>query len=137
VQTRAPEHHALQAAAAHDVAAFAAAELPLRTPPNPSYPPHTGLVRFVALGRQESAAAARAARLVDWLRRANAERLGEALTVLGPAACPISRLHGRWRWHVLVKASAPHALGRLMRAWRAQGRAARSIVVDRDPVAML
>ena len=137
VQTRAPEHHALLAAAAHDVAAFAAAELPLRTPPNPSYPPKTGLVRFVAYGRQESAAAARAARLVDWLRRANTERLGEALTVLGPAACPIPRLHGRWRWHVLVKANAPHALGRLMRAWRAQGRAARWIVVDRDPVALL
>ena len=137
VQTRAPDHHALRAAAAHDVEAFAAAELPLRAPPHPSYPPHVGLVRFVALGSSEAAAAARAGRLAEWLRRANVERLGEALTVLGPAACPIPRLHGRWRWHVLVKADAPHALGRLMRAWRAQGRAAAAIVADRDPVALL
>ena len=137
VQTRAPDHHALRAAAAHDPAAFAAAELPLRAPPNPSYPPYVGLIRFVALGSKESAAAARAGRVAGWLRRASVERLSEALTVLGPAPCPIPRLHGRWRWHVLVKASAPHALGRLMRAWRAQGRAARSIVVDRDPVALL
>src|SRR6266508_2901060 len=33
VQTRVPQHHAIRAAAAHSVAAFAAAELPLRTPP--------------------------------------------------------------------------------------------------------
>jgi primosomal protein N' (replication factor Y) len=137
VQTRAPDHHALRAAATHDVAAFAAAELPLRAPPHPPYPPHVGLVRFVALGSSEAAAAARAGRLAEWLRRANVERLGEALTVLGPAACPIPRLHGRWRWHVLVKAGAPHALGRLMRAWRAQGRAAAAIAADRDPVALL
>ena len=64
--------------------------------------------------------------VADWLRRGSAERLGGALTVLGPAACPIPRLHGRWRWHVLVKAAEPRALGRVMRAWRAQGRARRS-----------
>jgi primosomal protein N' (replication factor Y) len=96
-----------------------------------------GLVRFVAHGGSEAAAAARARRVAEWLRRASADRLGGALTVLGPAPCPIARLHGRWRWHVLVKAADGRALGRLMRAWRAQGGAARSIVADRDPVALL
>jgi len=137
VQTRAPDHHALRAAAAHSVEAFAAEELPLRVAPNPSYPPHVGLVRFVALGPVEEVAAARASRVADWLRRASSGPLGGALTVLGPAACPIPRLHERWRWHVLVKSAEPRALGRVMRAWRAQGGAARSIVVDRDPVALL
>jgi primosomal protein N' (replication factor Y) len=137
VQTRAPDHHALRAAAAHSVEAFAAAELPLRAAPNPAYPPSVGLVRFVAHGGSEAAAAGRAVRIAEWLRRASAERLGGALTVLGPAPCPIARLHGRWRWHVLVKAAEGRALGRLMRAWRAQGGAARSIVADRDPVALL
>jgi primosomal protein N' (replication factor Y) len=135
VQTRAPDHHALRAAAAHSVAEFAAAELPLRSAPNPAYPPHVGLVRFVALGATEAAAATRARRVAEWLRRGSAERLGGALTVLGPAACPIPRLHGRWRWHVLVKAAEPRALGRVMRAWRAQSPAA--VVADRDPVALL
>jgi primosomal protein N' (replication factor Y) (superfamily II helicase) len=137
VQTRSPDHHALRAAAAHSVAAFAAAELPLRAPPNPLYPPHVGLIRFVALGRTEAAAAARGTRVAEWLRRANAERLEGALTVLGPAACPIARLHGRWRWHVLVKAGEPRVLGRVMRAWRGQGRPAALIVADRDPISML
>jgi primosomal protein N' (replication factor Y) (superfamily II helicase) len=146
VQTRAPDHHALRAAAAHSVEAFAAAELPLRTAPHPAYPPYVGLVRFVALGRTESGAALRAGRLVDWLRRANADRLGGALTILGPAPCPLARLHGRWRWHALIKAADSRALGRVMRAWRAQGRAGRAggaggaggaIVADRDPVSLL
>jgi primosomal protein N' (replication factor Y) len=137
VQTRSPDHHALRAAAAHSVAEFAAAELPLRTAPHPPYPPSVGLVRFVALGKTEAAAATRAGRVADWLRRADVERLDRALTILGPAPCPIARLHGRWRWHVLVKSGEPRVLGRVMRAWRAQGRAAALVVADRDPVALL
>jgi primosomal protein N' len=73
--------------------------------------------------------------VADWLRRSSAERLAGALTVLGPAPCPIPRLHGHWRWHLLVKSAEPRALGRVMRAWRAQSAAA--VVADRDPVALL
>src|SRR5439155_190492 len=100
VQTRAPDHPAIRAAAAHSVAGFAAAELPLRAPPNPAYPPHVGLARFVAVHEDERLAQAAAEGVAAWLRRANTECLGGALTVLGPAPCPIMRLKGRWRWHV-------------------------------------
>jgi primosomal protein N' (replication factor Y) len=54
--------------------------------------------------------------------------------VLGPAPCPIERLKGRWRWHVLVKAAEPRAIGRVVRAL---GERARGVVVDRDPVSLL
>lgn len=135
VQTRAPEHYAIRAAAAHSVRAFAAAELPLRTPPHPAYPPAVGLVRFVAVGEDAARTERAAERVAAWLRRAGAERLGGALTVLGPAPCPITRLKGRWRWHVLVKAAEPRALGRVVRAWRSVGRG--GVVVDRDPVVLL
>jgi primosomal protein N' (replication factor Y) len=137
VQTRAPEHHAIRAAAAHSVEAFAAAELPLRAPPQPPYPPRIGLVRFVVTGGEQDSAptAALAERVAGWLRRVSAVRLEGALTVLGPAPCPITRLRGRWRWHVLVKSTQPRALGRVVRAWRAK--AHRAVTVDRDPVALL
>jgi primosomal protein N' (replication factor Y) len=135
VQTRSPDHHAIQAAAHHSVEEFSATELRLRAPPHPVYPPHTGLVRFVASAVDGDRAAGAARRVAGWLSRANSERLGGALTVLGPAPCPIERLRGRWRWHVLVKATAPRALGRVVRAWR--GRASRMVVVDRDPVSLL
>jgi primosomal protein N' (replication factor Y) len=135
VQTRAPDHHAIRAAAAHSVAEFAARELPLRAPPNPAYPPCVGLVRFITAHPDAVTAQRAAERVAAWLARANAERLGGALTVLGPAPCPIGRLKARWRWHVLVKASEPRALGRVVRAWGARARAV--VVVDRDPVSLL
>src|SRR5205823_3406420 len=117
VQTRAPDHHAIRAAAVHSVAQFAAAELPLRAPPNPSYPPHVGLARFVASHRDAGRAQRVAERVAAWLVRAN-----------------IERLKGRWRWHVLVKAAEPRAIGRVVRALGAR---ARGVIVDRDPVALL
>ncbi|HYU01150.1 MAG TPA: primosomal protein N' [Gemmatimonadales bacterium] len=139
VQTRAPDHHAIRAAAAHSVAGFAAAELPLRAPPNPAYPPHVGLARFVAVHADERLAQEAAERVAAWLRRANAEQLGGALTVLGPAPCPIMRLKGQWRWHVLIKSPEARPIGRLVRAWgRGRGPGARgAVVVDRDPVSLL
>jgi primosomal protein N' (replication factor Y) len=135
VQTRAPEHHAIRAAAEHSVAAFAAAELPLREAPHPAYPPSVGLVRFVAAATDADRAERSAQRVAAWLRRANAERLAGALVVLGPAPCPLARLEGRWRWHVLAKAAEPRALGRVVRAWRRMGQG--PVIVDRDPTALL
>jgi len=135
VQTRAPAHHAIRAAAAHSVPQFAAVELPLRAAPNPAYPPHVGVVRFVASHADAARAQQAAERVAAWLRRANAERLAGALSVLGPAPCPIARLQGRWRWHVLAKSAEPRALGRVVRAWR--GRTRGVVIVDRDPVSLL
>ena len=135
VQTRAPDHHAIRAAAAHSVAQFAAAELPLRSPPYPPYPPRTGLVRFVIATSDHARTADLAERVASWLRRASSERLDGALTVLGPAPCPLMRLKGKWRWHVLGKSAEPRVLGRVVRAWRAK--AHREVTVDRDPVSLL
>ena len=135
VQTRAPDHHAIRAAAAHSVAQFAAAELPLRTPPHPPYPPRTGLVRFVVGTSDHTHTADLAEKVAAWLRRASTERLDGQLTVLGPAPCPLLRLKGKWRWHVLVKSNEPRVLGRVVRAWRAKGH--RAVSVDRDPVSLL
>jgi primosomal protein N' (replication factor Y) len=135
VQTRAPDHHAIRAAAVHSVAQFAAAELPLRSPPHPPYPPRTGLVRFVVATNDQARTAELAERVATWLRRASTERLDGALTVLGPAPCPLMRLKGKWRWHVLGKSAEPRVLGRVVRAWRAK--AHRAVTVDRDPVSLL
>ena len=135
VQTRAPDHHAIRAAAAHSVSQFAAAELPLRSPPAPPYPPRTGLVRFVIATDDHARTAELAERVASWLRRASSERLDNALTVLGPAPCPLMRLKGKWRWHVLAKSAEPRILGRVVRAWRAK--AHRDVTVDRDPVSLL
>jgi primosomal protein N' (replication factor Y) len=76
-----------------------------------------------------------AEKVAAWLRRASRERLDGMLTVLGPAPCPLMRLKGKWRWHVLAKAAEPRVLGRVVRAWRSK--AHRAVTVDRDPVSLL
>jgi primosomal protein N' (replication factor Y) len=131
VQTRTPDHHALTAARTHSVRGFAAAELPLRAPPHPAYPPHAFLARFVASSPDPAAAQQAAERVAGWLRQTT-------VTTLGPAPCPIARLKERWRWHVLAKASEARAIGRVVRAWSREAvQRDADVVVDRDPVTLL
>jgi primosomal protein N' (replication factor Y) len=93
------------------------------------------LVRFVIATDDHARTADLAEKVAAWLRRAARERLAGALTVLGPAPCPLMRLKGKWRWHVLAKSAEPRVLGRVVRAWRAK--AHRAVTVDRDPVSLL
>ncbi len=134
VQTRNPDHHAIRATQEHSVEQFAAAELPLRAPPNPVYPPYTGLARFVASAAKDDTAARAAGDVAAWLRG-----LGPDLTVLGPAPCPVARIQGQWRWHVLLKSTAPRAIGRVIRAWvrTPLATSGAKVIVDRDPIALL
>jgi primosomal protein N' (replication factor Y) len=137
VQTRAPGHHAIVHAAAHDVPGFAAAELRERR--EPVYPPHVALANLVLSGTDERAVARAAVRLGEWLRALLQARPDAAATVLGPAPCPIERLRGRWRWHLAVKAPRSAALTRLLRylGGHAPVSAGVRLVVDRDPAALL
>jgi primosomal protein N' (replication factor Y) len=135
VQTRQPEHHALVFAARHDADGFLEAERRLRE--NPPYPPTVSLVNLVVSGQAEAEVQQRAASLADWCGEL-ADRHGLALTVLGPAPCPMSRIKDRWRWHVLLKGPAD-VLGRVVRAAapRLHGDAHVRIALDRDPVNLL
>jgi primosomal protein N' (replication factor Y) len=150
VQTRAPDHHAIvavrsgaetgqgAAAGGDSLEWFAARELELRAPPHPAYPPHAFLARFVVTAPAESQAARLAARVGAWLRACIGTK--PDIYVLGPAPCPIARLHGQWRWHALLRAADGRAIGGVVRAWTrsAVARELRgSVVVDRDPVALL
>jgi primosomal protein N' (replication factor Y) len=136
VQTRQPEHPALQCAARHDATAFLDAELAARE--MPPYPPTVALARVVASGPEEAEVDRQLAIFAAWCERAiAASRAG--LVVLGPATCPIPRIRGESRSHVLVR-GAPRALG----AWvRTVGprltmrRGGVRFTLDRDPVAML
>jgi primosomal protein N' (replication factor Y) len=135
VQTRQPAHHALLRAAAHDAEGFLGEELELRG--SPVYPPVTGLVNLVVSGREEAAVGRAAAEAAEWAATL-AERHRLALTVLGPAPCPLARIKGRWRWHVALKGDGA-VLGRVVRyaATRLAGPGEPRITIDRDPVSLL
>jgi primosomal protein N' (replication factor Y) len=138
VQTRSPTHGALVAAARHDFEGFAAGEIAARRVP--AYPPTVGLANVVVSGTREAEVAEAAVTVADWLRGAATAR-APGVEVVGPAPAPLSRIRGRWRWHVLLRARDRALLGRLARyaARRAPIHASRGLrlVVDRDPVSLL
>lgn len=135
VQTRAPDHHALVAAAHHDVEGFAEAERGLRAAP--AYPPWTALLNVVVSGEDEVAVPRYAVGLAEALQRL-LDRRAPSVLLLGPAPCPIGRINTRWRWHLLLK-GPDEALGQVVRrvAGRWPASAGIRVALDRDPVSLL
>jgi primosomal protein N' (replication factor Y) len=137
VQTALPGHYTVRAALDHDFHAFAERELEERR--SPAYPPLTRLANIVFSSPLAEEAAREAERGGRWLgRRLAGARDGCEL--VGPAPSPIEQLHGRWRWHFLLRAPSARVLGRRLSEFRAgfrpRGRDVR-LILDRDPVSLL
>ncbi len=141
IQTSLPEHYAIRAAVAHAYEAFAERELAERE--RPAYPPWVRIANVVMSSPQQSLAAAAAEQgagwLSQWLRRSRGPG-GADVDLVGPAPAPIERLHGRWRWHFLLRSPSARALGDAARAlvegFRPPPGDVR-VALDRDPVALL
>jgi primosomal protein N' (replication factor Y) (superfamily II helicase) len=110
VQTFAPEHPAIQAAARHDYQAFVATELPERE--KYGVPPFGRLIRLIARGPEESAVHAYLKEMADALRR-SAE---PSVRVLGPAPAPILKIRNLYRYHLQLRCPGPRPLQVLARA---------------------
>jgi primosomal protein N' (replication factor Y) len=98
IQTYWPEHRSVQAAAAHDASVFVEPELVERE--ELSYPPAARLANLIVRGRASAAVSAHVRELANRLRAG----VPDGWFVLGPAPCPLARVKGVYRWHVLVKA---------------------------------
>jgi primosomal protein N' (replication factor Y) len=137
IQTSLPEHHAVRAAARHDYDAFARRELAQRV--QPPYPPHVRLANVVVSAPLAEPAAGAAEAAARWVREWTG-RASSSVEVVGPAPAPIERLHGRWRWHFLLRSGSVAELSAVARAFLT-GFDARNadvrIAFDRDPVALL
>jgi primosomal protein N' (replication factor Y) (superfamily II helicase) len=121
VQTFSPDHYAILAAIDHDYARFAAAELPSRR--QHLYPPFASLIRLILRGESEAA--------TEQLADAVGHKLGAAIDaagiehrVLGPAPCPMAKLRGLFRYHILL--SSPDGEG--LRA------AVRNVIANLEPI---
>ncbi len=138
VQTRRPEHYALVAAAHHDFEGFAEREFELRR--EPPYPPHVCLANVVISGRGETVVAEAAVELGHWTRAMVAAKGADGVDVVGPSPAPVSRIKGRWRWHVLLRSSSRSLLGKVIRySVRYVPKHLRQnvrIVYDRDPISL-
>lgn len=141
IQTRHPQHYAIEAVAAHDFEGFAERELELRR--SPPYPPHVSLVNIVVSGLDERRVAEAVWELSRWLRRLIAVRGPGRGEVVGPAPAPLARIQQRWRWHLLLRSADREWLGRVVAyaARRAPHASRRGgpvrVIFDRDPVTLL
>ncbi|TFG65908.1 MAG: primosomal protein N', partial [Gemmatimonadales bacterium] len=136
IQTLRPEHQALRHTLTHDYVSFATAEIADRLAPG--YPPHRRIANLVVSGRDETSVADAAEELADWLG-STIETSALNASVVGPAPCPIDRLRGRWRWHMLLKAETASNLGPLLRYAARHSPVGGScrLEIDRDPESLL
>ena len=132
VQSFNPEHESIAAAATHDYDAFFAREIAYRQ--ELGYPPFARLANVVCQDEDERAPEFRLRRLASRL-----ESAGGNVRILGPASCPLGRLAGKWRWHLLLKADDGDVLRAALRtAFSLLTRSERfGITVDIDPLSLL
>jgi primosomal protein N' (replication factor Y) len=138
VQTYVPDHPAIQATVRHDYESFYRAEVEARF--EAGYPPAVKLARCVLAGRYEErveAAARGLAAQVEELTRGRG--LEERITGVGPSPAPLSQLRGRFRWHYLVKSTAPSLLEAILLRLATRWRPPRGVqlIIDRDPYNLL
>jgi primosomal protein N' (replication factor Y) len=107
LQTYEPENYAIQTAARHDYAAFYQTELAYRR--ELRYPPFTHMIRLEYRHHDprqaEAAAQALAERLREWINKDQAQ-----VELSGPVPCFFTKLHGRYRWQILLKGADPAAM---------------------------
>ena len=99
IQTHQPDHYAITCARQHDYLTFYHKERQLRK--MLGYPPYSRLVniRFSGESAQEVEEAAQ-----HTARQIGQRSLSSAVTVLGPVSAPLSKLRGKYRWQLLLKA---------------------------------
>ncbi len=130
IQTCDPEHPAIRAVAAGRPEVFYEEELASRR--ELGYPPFRHLVRVILSGREEAEVERVAMALLRGLRRAHLEAKAQ---ILGPAPCPVEKIRGNFRRHLLLRAEKAEAITPTLRSilWKlASGRV--SIAVDVDPL---
>ena len=132
VQSFNPEHESIAAAANHDYETFYNREIEYRK--ELGYPPFMRLANVVCQDENERAPEYRLRKLASRL-----EEIEAPLRILGPASCPLGRLRGKWRWHLLLKAEDGDALrASLRKAFSLLTSSERfGITVDLDPMSLL
>lgn len=98
IQTYAPEHYAVRAAAAQDYEAFYRTEIRIRK--MLGYPPYSDLIQIVVSASAEAVAEQGAERVERMLRESLGKRGGD---LLGRKPAPIGKLSGKYRYHLFLK----------------------------------
>lgn len=97
------DHPIIEAVIRHDYQAMYESELAIRR--QLLYPPFRRLLRFIFSGSKPESVQLVAIEAAEIMRSSFSK--GE---VVGPAPCPIERIQGQYRWHLLVKGQTDYGL---------------------------
>jgi primosomal protein N' (replication factor Y) len=103
IQTFAPEHYSVQAAARHDYASFYKREIAYRRQLN--NPPFTRLARLVYAHTNDALCQREAERMKDLLIGERDARGIAGISIVGPAPAYVHRRRGRFRWQLIIRGS--------------------------------
>mgnify|MGYP000939967603 CR=1 FL=1 len=136
IQTYNPDHPAVRAAMRQDYLAFYESEI--RDREEAGYPPFFSLARLVVSHEHEYEAQRRS----EILAARCAEAFGAAKAwgeLLGPAPAPLSKLHDKFRYHLVIKVPGPAMLQLVMEALDARitGDLREGLTIDVDPVSLM
>jgi primosomal protein N' (replication factor Y) len=132
IQTRQPEHPAVELATRHDVDSFLSRELEARA--ELGYPPYGRL----ALVRVDATDETRAREASESLAAVARRVAAAGVNVIGPAEAPLKRLKGRFRFRFMVRADDHVTLrAPLLAVLRTAMPSTVRVSVDIDPMHML
>jgi primosomal protein N' (replication factor Y) len=130
LQTYFQDHYAVQYAAHHDFAGFSEKELRFRSWMH--YPPYSALANVLIRSDKLDDALQWSGTLGKWFE----QNRHEGVRVLGPAAAPILRLKGDYRYHFVLKSPSREKLNATLRAMLAHAAAQKiprtQVIVDVD-----
>lgn len=101
IQTFNPEHYSILPGGEKDGQRFYERELAMRE--EYSYPPFSRLVNFKVDGNEEKEVTICIKRIKEFGKEVLRENVALRIEILGPAPAPISRIKGKFRWHLLAK----------------------------------
>ncbi|MCL2669204.1 MAG: primosomal protein N', partial [Syntrophaceae bacterium] len=133
IQTFNPNHYVIAMARQHDYQGFYNAEMPLRE--QLGYPPFTRLVALHCSSLKQEEGKSAVQRLGARARALAGTIAGGVVDVIGPAASPLTRIRGRYRWQILLrsrKSDHLHGLTEALLAGREKD--GLEVQVDVDPV---
>jgi primosomal protein N' (replication factor Y) (superfamily II helicase) len=131
IQTYHPDHYAIQAALHQDDEGFAREEMRFRRVFH--YPPYTRMVQILVRDKNRDKAWDAIRELAAAIA---AHPLSRNVRVTGPAAAPLERLRGEWRFQLLARSAAGKDLHRLLRQVIPPN-PAYDLIIDIDPQQLL
>jgi primosomal protein N' (replication factor Y) len=138
VQSYSTDHPCVMLAAQHDYLGFAKLELGFRA--EHQYPPYQQLARLIIRSENETAAGEFAQQLAGVFKVTMARQAAQhPVRLLGPAECPVYKLHDNYRFHFQLQCASTDALHGVLREVLTVAKPPNKVEyqVDIDPLSMM